>query len=175
MSRQERVSWVSLLVTLIIGYWYFSRVFALPADASLHGMVMAAFVTKLIVIAIVVSIAGEVALRLAQRYMRGDDGEDATARDERDALIDLKSTRNGHGTLIVGLFIVLGQIAMHESVQHWGQFRQARAGADPETVLQLIFAGPLSPLLVAQLLLMVLTLSGAVTYASRIFYYRRGY
>jgi hypothetical protein len=175
MSEQERVSWVSLLVTLVIGIWYFSGVLALPADASLHTGAMARFVTKLIVFAIVLTIAGEALLHWAQRRMQGDAAKDATTNDERDALIHLKATRNANIALTIGVIFVLVQIALLESAGRWLQGRQHRVLPTPETVLEQLLTGPLSALHVAQLLLLALTIAGAVVYASRIFYYRRGY
>jgi hypothetical protein len=173
MSQQERASWVSLATTLLIGYWYFSRVFALPAASDLHGGAMAGLVLRLIVLAIVIGIAGEVLLNLAQRSMRDGASADATTLDERDALIGLKATRNGHVALFAGVVFVLVQIALIEGIGGWmrGRHRDSPAAT---TVLEQILTGPLTAMHVAQLLLLVMTLSSLAIYASRIFYYRRG-
>jgi len=169
MSQQERVSWISLIVNLVIGYWYFERVFSLPAQADLFGPGMAAFAIRLIVLAIVLGIACEIALRIVQKGASGGD-PDRNRIDERDRLIDLKASRNAYGVLSVVVVIVLVQIALIEmSPRFWHRMPV------PETVLGLMGTGPLAAMHVAQLLLLALTLGGITVYVSRIFYYRRGY
>jgi hypothetical protein len=163
MSKHERISWVSLLVTLAIGWWYFSRVLGLPADANLH-FPLARFVTQLVILAVLISIAGEIALRLVERV--GGQSPDDSPADERDAQISLKATRNAHGVLGASVVVVLVQIALLE--------RLRRPADPPSTVLEALGAGPLTPLLIAQLLLLALTLAALTAHASRIVYYRRG-
>jgi hypothetical protein len=170
MSEQERVSWVSLVVSVVIGYWYFERVLGLPASADVFGPRTSAFAMRLVVLAVFVAIASEVLLRIVQKHTRGGDGTDAAAHDERDELIKLKATRNAYGVLSAAIIVVLMQVALIE----WAQ-RYRNRTADPDTVLELILTGPLAPMHVAPLLLLALTLSGITVYASRIFYYRRGY
>ena len=174
MSQQERVSWLSLLTTLLIGYWYFQAVFALPADADLHGPAMARLVTKLIIMAIAIGIAGELLLRMVQHRAHAADA-DATPADERDALINLKATRNAHVALGLGVILVLSQIAMLEMAPRLAGRPVAGSTHVPDTLLQRLLAGPLSALHVAQLLLLALTLASITLYGSRVLYYRRGY
>jgi hypothetical protein len=170
MSEQERVSWVSLVVSLVIGYWYFERVLGLPASADVFGPRTAAFATKLIMLAVFIAIASEVVLRIVQKHTRAGEGTDATAHDERDEIINLKASRNAYGVLSASVIVVLVQVALIE----WAQRFRGRI-SDPDTVLELILTGPLQPMHIAQLLLLALTLGGITVYASRIFYYRRGY
>jgi hypothetical protein len=168
MSQQERVSWIALIVNAVIGYWYFERVFSLPAGADLFGPGMAAFAVQLIVLSIVITVACEVALRIVQK---GADGApDKNRIDERDTLIHLRSGRNAYGVLTICVIIVLLRVAVVEWLQ-----RSGRPGPDPHTMLELLLAGPLAPMHVAQWLLMALALGATSAYASRIFYYRRGY
>jgi hypothetical protein len=170
MSEQERVSWVSLVVNLVIGYWYFGRVFSLPASADLFGPGMGFFAIKLVTFAIIFGIVSEVVLRAVQRRTRLGEGADATTRDERDDLINLKATRNAHGVLVAAIIVVLAQIAM----LGWGiSYLPPRPA--PDTMLELMARGPLAPMHLAQLLLLALTLAAITVYASRIVYYRRGY
>lgn len=168
MSHEERVSWVALLVNLVLGFWYFSVVLALPADADLFGANTGAVVVTLIVAAIVLTICCEVALRVVQQA-RGEK-TDAASRDERDALIGLRATRNAHGVLGFSVVIVLVQIALIE----WAARYRSRRGP-PETVLELLGTGPLQSMHVAQMLLLALTLAAITLNASRVFYYRRGF
>jgi len=174
MSQQERVSWLSLLTTLVIGYWYFQAVFALPADADLHGPAMARLVTKLIVMAIAIGIAGELLLRMVQ-YRSQAAGPDATSADERDALIHLKATRNAHVVLGLGVILVLCQVVMLEMTPRLAGRLAAGSAQVPDTLLQRLLTGPLSALHVAQLLLLALTLASITLNGSRVLYNRRGY
>jgi hypothetical protein len=168
MSDQERISWVALIVNVVIGGWYFSRILAAPADANLFGPGMAMFAISLVTIAIIVGILCEVMLRIVQKQTGG--GGDAAAHDERDTQIGLKATRNAHGVLAASVIVVLAQIALLEWVRRF----PGRRGP-PDTVLELLGTGPLQGPHVAQLLLAALTLTAIALNASRIFYYRRGY
>lgn len=169
MSKQERVSWISLIVNLLIGYWYFERVFSLPAGADLFGPGMAAFAIRLILLSIFIGIACEVALHIVQKGAGSDADKNKT--DERDVLINLKASRNAYGVLSVAVVIVLVQIALMEMAtpRIWHRLPK------PDTVFELLGTGPLAPMHIAQLLLLALTLAGITVYASRIFFYRRGY
>jgi hypothetical protein len=166
MSKQERVSWVSLIVTLIVGAWYFSHVFALPADANLTGHAMTHLVMNLIAISVVLGMLSELVLRWVS--LRSCAGTDRTPQDERDTLISLKATRNAYGVLFIGVVAVLSQIVLVQWVQR-------SAHSAPATVLEQILTGPLTPLHVAQLLLLATMLASSTVYISRIFFYRRGY
>jgi hypothetical protein len=169
MSDQERVSWVSLIVNVVIGSWYFERVFGLPADANLFGPRTAALAISLTTLAIFLAVASEVVLRIVQRRTGGNE-VNATALDERDALIALKANRNAYRVLSSAIFLVLVQIAVLEWASHYRQRMRS-----PDTVLELLAIGPLAPMHIVQLLLLALTLGGVTVYASRILYYRRGY
>src|SRR5688572_13069898 len=125
MSNRERISWVGLIINLIIGGWYFSRVLALPADADVFGPHMAMFAVGLVTTAIVVAIACEILMRIVQKEVGG--GTDAALQDERDALIDLKAMRNAHGVFVLSIIVVLVQIALID----WAQRYRGRR-PDPE-------------------------------------------
>jgi hypothetical protein len=168
MSQQERVSWVSLVVNVLIGYWYFETVLSLPPGADLFGPRMAGFAIQLVILSIIISVACEIALRMLQKQSGGDDAEGRV--DERDRLINLKASRNGHGVLSLAIIIVVSQIAVLEWVRRLGRHR-----FDPQSMLDVLVTGPLAPMHIVQLLLLALTLGAITVYASRIFYYRRGY
>lgn len=170
MSQQERVSWISLFVSLVIGYLYFSRVLALPADADLFSPGMARFALRLMLLAIVASVASEVLLKVAKQRASGGN---ATPMDERDRLIDLKACRNAYGVLAGGTVVALSQVVMLEWFQRLGSTRPA-SPPTPDTVLGLMGTGPLQPMHIVQMLLLALTLAGLTVYISRIVYYRRG-
>jgi hypothetical protein len=165
MTKQEGISWISLLVGLTIGWYYFSRVLALPADADLFSPGMGRFALRLVLFSVFASVASEIALKVIQRRARA---LDATAVDERDQLIDLKACRNAYIVLVSGVSAVLFQVAMLEWFQRPGGSRNP-----PDTVLEVIGTGPLAPMHIAQLLLLALLLASLVVSATRIAYYRR--
>jgi hypothetical protein len=43
MSQQGRISWVSLIVTVLISVWYFAVVLGMPGDTHLFGLGMGVF------------------------------------------------------------------------------------------------------------------------------------
>ena len=169
MSKQERVSWVSLVVNVLIGYWYFETVLRLPPGADLFGPRMAAFAVQLILLSIFISIACEVALRVAQKRAGGRDA-DKSSIDERDRLINLQASRNAYGVLSTAVALLLARVAIAGWMQRSGRHR-----ADPQSMLEMLATGPLAPMHIAQLLLLALTLAAITRYASRVFHYRRGY
>lgn len=167
MSQQEQVSWISLVVGLAIGIWYFSHVLMLPADADLFGPGMARFALTIVLFSVFASIASEVSLKAVKRRSAG---RGATALDERDLFIDLKACRNAYGVLSFAVVAVLVQVAL---LEWFARLRRHRP--EPQTVLELLGTGPLAPMHVAQMLLFALGVAGLTVYVSRIVYYRRGH
>ena len=170
MSRQERISWISLAISVVVGYSYFSTVLGLPAQADLHDGSLTRLAIRLAAVAIALGIIGEILLRRIQGRARG-----AVDKDERDALINLKACRNGYAVLSVGVAAVLGDILTTEM----RRFPRAAAGMQPvhaaATLAERLLEGPLSAPLIAQLLLLAMTTAGISIYVSRIYFYRRGY
>jgi len=170
MSQHERVSWVSLIVNAFIGYWYFARVLGMPGDAALLGPGMAVFALNLIIVAIFAGILSELVLRLIQ-IRSGGDPRRREKLDERDRLINLRANRNAYVLLVIAVAAVLSLIALTQWMPSWGVPRSAA----PETVLIRMAHGPLTGPLIAQLLLLALTLATLCKYVTRIVSYRRGY
>jgi hypothetical protein len=171
MSQHERVSWVSLIVTAIISIWYFALVFSAPGDTHLFGFGMAVFAFILIITAILVGIASEMLLCWVQKRAGGDPSR-REQFDERDRVINLRAGRNAYVVLFGSVAIVLGLIPM---IQFMHSIRMAAGPALRDTVLVRMVAGPLDPQLIAQWLLLALTLADLCKYLTRIVSYRRGY
>jgi hypothetical protein len=171
MSQHERVSWVSLVVTAFISFWYFARVFALPGDSHLFGPGMAVFALNLIITAIFAGILSELVLRLIQSRSGGDPSK-REKLDERDRLINLRAGRNAYVVLFGSVVLVLGLIPM---IQMMRSFTWPPAPAPANTVLMRMVTGPLDAPLIAQWLLLALTLADLCKYVTRIVSYRRGY
>jgi len=168
MSKQEQLSWVELIVNSIIAWWYFNHVLRLPANADLFGAHLLRFGIGLVILAIIVSIACHIALKIIQKVAGG--GEDAAGRDERDDLISLRAVRNAHFVLGAGLMLTVVQIALTELTQ-----RRGGPVPEPATILALLGTGPLAVQHVVQMLLLAVALGTFALNASRVFYYRRGY
>lgn len=168
MSKQERISWIQLVVHAVIGSLYFGHILRLPADADLWGPHTAYLSVHLITVAVLLAVACEIALRVVQRGAGPD--PDRTPLDERDSRIALLATRNAHFVLTGGVILTLVQAALLE----WTMRFHGRHPA-PATILERLGAGPLETMHVMQLLLAALWLAALTLAASRIFHYRRGY
>ncbi len=168
MSKQERVSWVSSIVSVVVAWLYFSHVLQYPPDAGPASATRVASSASSCSAFRWASIT-EVAIRIVQST-RGHEVDDSNAKDERDELIGLKSARIGYAALSTGVFIVLAQIAIIE----WFAPSGARHGHVPETLGEAILTGPVTPAIVWQLLLAASTFAGIAVSVGRIVYYRRG-
>jgi hypothetical protein len=168
MSQQERVSWVSLIVTMGISVWYFAIVLGQPGDTPLFGLGMAVFGFILIVAAIVAAIASSLAMRWVQKRAGGDP-QRRERLDERDRLINLRAARNAYVVLALAIGSVLALIA---TIQ---MFPMPAGSTLRNTVLLRMAIGPLTAPLLAQWLLLALTLADVSKYVTRIVSYRRGY
>ncbi len=171
MSQQERVSWVSFIVTAVISVWYFAIVLGQPGDTPLFGLGMAVFVFILILAAILAAILSELALRWVQRRAGGDPKR-RERLDERDRVINLRAARNAYVVLFAGVAFVVGLIPM---VQFMRWIPRPAGLALGNTVLMRMLIGPLSAPLLAQWLLLALTCADLCKYLTRIVSYRRGY
>jgi hypothetical protein len=171
MSQQERVSWVSLIVTATVSIWYFALVFPAPGDSHLLGPGMWVFAFILIITAILVAIASEVLLRWVQKRAGGDPSR-RERPDERDRLISLRAGRNAYVLLFGSVVLILGLIVM---IQIMRSLTWPPGPALPNTVLMRMVTGPLDGPLIGQWLLLALTLADLCKYVTRIVSYRRGY
>ena len=155
MSKMERTAWVSLIVEGGVALYYFSAIFAMGPDVSLHSGVMAILIGKVIMLAIILGIVMEVIMAGIIRRER-----DKVPQDERDSLISAKSYRNGYFVLAVGCASIIGYVVLSAS------------GGRAWWITEIL---DLTPVYAAHLLLLSMMLSSGVINASRIFYYRRGY
>jgi hypothetical protein len=171
MSQHERVSWVSLMVTVVISFWYFAVVFASPGDSHLLGPGMAVFAFILIVTAIFAAIASELLLRWVQKRGGGDPSR-REMLDERDRLINLRAGRNAYVVLAVSIGAVLALIF---TIQMLRSIPMPAGPTLRDTVLVRMVIGPLNAPLLAQWLLLALTLADVCKYVTRIVSYRRGH
>lgn len=170
MSQQERVSWVSVVVNVVIGCWYFSYVLGLPGSTNLLGMGMVGFVAAITFAAILTAIVSNVVLREVQKH-GGVDPARRERLDERDRLISLRAGRNGYVVLTAMTAFVVGMIGMTQWLGSW----QVHFTFSHDTVLTRLIAGPLTGGLIVQWLLLAMTLAEVCKYLTQIVSYRRGY
>ena len=167
MSKQERMSWISLAVNLVIGFYYFSAVFALAESGGFYGPAMAGLILKLIILSIALSIVAEIVLSILTGR-----ATDKVAADERDKLISAKAMRNGYIALTIGVVVLMSHIVL---VGGFDRFAADYPITGPTIDVVRTLLKPLPPIIIAQFLLLASMVGSTVIYASRIFYYRRGY
>jgi ABC-type multidrug transport system permease subunit len=167
VSKQERASWTALVVNVLIGVWYFSAIFSLPGDLNLYSRALMQLIIKMIIVSIVVAIAAEIVF-----HILAGQPKDKVSEDERDQVIDTRAARNGYYLLVAGVFVIITRIVMAVSVEQMPAFKRAGHTAG---VIETLFATPVSPIYIANLLLLAFFAAGTAVHASRIFYYRRGY
>jgi hypothetical protein len=163
MSEQERLSWSVLVINLVIGFWYFSEIFASGTDFLLQMQTMVQFFIRLAILAIVLAILSEIVM-----YALNGKGTDRVESDERDRLIMLKSQRNGHFVLVTALIVLMVGLVVAT-----GLTLRTEAQAPPLASTFLSRTG--EAIFMANLLLLALILTEVAVQGSRVFYYRRGY
>ena len=167
MSKQERVSWVSLAVYVVIGIYYFSAIFALAESGEIYGPAMAGLIFKMILIAIAIGVVGEIVLHILSGR-----AADKVVADERDKLINAKAMRNGYYVLTAGVIVLTSHIVL---VGGLDRFSEDYPIARPTFDVMAMYLHPMAPIVIAQFLVLASMVAAGAIYASRIFYYRRGY
>ena len=139
MSFREKSAWISLLSVLIPFGYYFTAL-----GRSLHsGQGPQRYFFFLLVACVIGQVAIQIALHVVAAVQAPKDAQ--AAKDERERLIELKSTRIAFYVLVVGVLMVAGST-------HLG-------------------AGKI---LMANGILLALVLADLVRYSGQIVYFRRG-
>ncbi len=154
MSKREQATWVALVTEALVAWYYFTSLQGFADPLDIYSVEMAGLIIKVIVISIALAIGGEIVLSVASR-----DVKDKVDADERDYMIDAKATRNAYYAVVVGVALLIGQIAVGEGWQMGLAERNIQ----------------ITPILAAHILLALLIFAGFVKYGTRLFYYRRGY
>lgn len=92
-SFQEKSLWLMLTSLVTVSGFYFAS--AVPAEGANVGPRQMSLFIVAVVALVLVQVVGHAAIAIADRH---------TESDERDALIDLKGTRNASYTLATGVF-----------------------------------------------------------------------
>jgi hypothetical protein len=148
LSYQEKSALASLVAVLVVYWYYFGEVRELMRNDQLDAASALGLMIGAVVVLVIIEVVFQILISAISR---------STATDERDKLIFAKAARNsgillGAGTITLILAILASEI---------------RGGlGDPETQL--------TPILIAQWLILLMVMAQIFEYLSQIFYYRRG-
>lgn len=114
MSYQEKRTIVSLISTLLIPTLYFLYMFQGYPEGDAYSIEVYRFWGRFILILIPVSIVAKIIIYIVFSIINtiATREEEPSVSDERDRLIELKSTRNSFYVFIVGFFLGMGSIVM---------------------------------------------------------------
>lgn len=155
MSVREKNLWAELLVDVVVGLYYLPKMFVLlqGGERALTGGAMAGLVTSTVLVGIMAGVAAAVLLGLLSQ------DKDAEPLDERDHSFLARGNLVAYVTLVAGVVLIISQVVIFELMPELWQERGI----------------PLSPVAIANLLLVALVLSSVVKVAAQLFSYRRGY
>lgn len=114
MSYQEKRTIVSLISTLLIPTLYFLYMFQGYPKGDAYSIEVYRFWGRFILILIPVSIVAKIIIYIVFSIINtiATKEEEPSVSDERDRLIELKSTRNSFYVFILGFFLAMGSIVM---------------------------------------------------------------
>jgi hypothetical protein len=149
-SVREKNLWFEFLVDVAVALYYWPKAFGLmvAGDEALRGSAMVGLITSTVIMAIVVSGALSIFLHTQQK---------PEPKDERDYMIDARSSLVSGRVLVIGMLAIIGSIVFREMVD--------AAALD-------VFA--LTPLLIGHLLLVVLMLASMIGRTVKLYLYRKG-
>ena len=148
MSYQEKSVLGRLVVTVLVFFYYCSRVYAYAAgDAVLSVDALWPLVVSIMVVVIIVEIVGDIIIAAVAGPEQ---------KDERDKLIDAMASRVAYLVLGVGAFIAVFHLIL-------------------TTLFGLVYASPLlRDFWTVNVLIFSITLAEVVKFSVQLVYYRRG-
>ncbi len=149
-SIREKNLWFQFLVDVAVALYYWPKAFGLmvAGDEALRGGAMVGLIVSTVIWAIVVSGALSIFLHTQQK---------PEPKDERDYMIDARSSLVSGRVLTVGILAIIGSIVFREM-------------ADSATLDVFV----LTPLLLAHLLLVVLMFASMIGSLVKLYFYRKG-
>lgn len=149
-SIREKNLWFEFIVDIMVALYYYPAMFSLllRGDGALSGEAMTEVIVNTVVYAVVVSVLISIFLHTQTK---------PEPRDERDYLIEAKSNLWFSRALVFGVLAVMGTIMFHE-FNPWSS----------EALL------PMTPLVIAHLLLFVLMVASMVNSVLKLAMYRIG-
>ncbi|MDT8437896.1 MAG: hypothetical protein RQ729_02665 [Wenzhouxiangellaceae bacterium] len=151
LTFHEKSAWGTLLVSLVVGSLYFSRVLGLWQSDGLDAPAMLQLALGYTIFLVVVLVVYHA---LCARSSQDP------VKDERDRLITWRAGAIGGSVLGFGVIGIVVQVVLE------GLFVGINGGRAP--------AVSESPVLIANLLLLVVLLASVVELAARLYLYRRG-
>ncbi len=153
-SVREKNLWFQFLVDVAVALYYWPKALSLMlrGDEALRGAAMVGLITSTVIWAIVISVVLSIFLHTQQK---------PEPKDERDHLIDARSSLLSGRVLVSGMLIIMGNIVFQET---FGERMGGRA----------LFTGTMSPLLIAHLLLVVLMVASMVGTSAKLYLCRKG-
>lgn len=113
MSYQERRAIVSFISTILISTLYSAYMLQRYPDGGAYSPEVFSYWATFFILLIPVSIAAKIIIHIVFSIINtitSNEGEPSLT-DERDKLIDLKSTRNALYTFVAGFFLAIGSAA----------------------------------------------------------------
>lgn len=148
LSYQERSALASLIAVLVVFGIYFPNVMKLMRDDQLHAISSLGLMIGAVVALVVIEVVFQIFVAILSR---------GTNADERDRLIAAKAARNSGIAFGAGIITLIMAILASE----------IRGGLGDSLFL-------LTPIAIAQILLLLMVLAQIFEYLSQLYYYRRG-
>lgn len=148
LSYQEKSSLASLIAVLVVFGVYFSNVMKLMRVDQMYAFSSLALMVVAVIALVVIEVVFQIAVAIGSR---------GTDTDERDRLIAARAGRNSGIALGAGIITLIMAILASEL-----------RGVQGDSFILL------SPIVIAQILLMLMVLAQVFEYLSQLYYYRRG-
>ena len=148
-SNRELNIWGELILNIVVCFYFFNGVFQLVPGSDKYAADLAEIIIGVVVIAVVYSIVVFGLINIITK---------AEAKDEMDRIIDVRSYKMGYIAMDIFVTLIMGHIILNESMGN----------------IVSIGISEMTPILIAQLLLMTLVASSTVKSLSRLYYYKKG-
>ncbi len=148
-SNRELNIWGELILNIVVCFYFFNGVFQLVPGSDKYAADLAEIIIGVVVIAVVYSIVVFGLINIITK---------AEAKDEMDRIIDVRSYKMGYIAMDIFVTLIMGHIILNESMGN----------------IVSIGISEMTPILIAQLLLMTLVASSTVKSLSRLYNYKKG-
>jgi len=148
LSFQEKSIWVSVIAILVVFGYYFISIFS-AAGSMTSAETIFRFIGAIVILVII-----EITLHILIAVTDVKGAEEHDVVDERDRLVAIKANRNAYFVLTIGVFTLIGHFVASEMARYPG----------PD----------FTPLMSANLLLLIVVSAEIVNFSSQLYYYRKG-
>ena len=148
-SNRELNIWSELILNFVVCFYFFNGVFQLVPGSDEYVADLAGIIIGVVLIAVVYSIVVFGLINIITK---------AEAKDEMDRIIDVRSYKMGYIVMDIFVTLIMCFIILNESMGD----------------IVSIGISEMTPILIAQLLLMTLVASSTVKSLSRLYYYKKG-